>query len=937
MSEIFAQASFNSGEWSPNLYARVDIAKYKSGAALLRNFFVDYRGGASSRPGTQYIIQCKDSANPVRLIPFQAAFNIGYVLECGNGYIRFIYRGGVITSNTEVISGATQANPCVLTIVGTTLTVGKWIYVSGVGGMTQINGRYFIVANVVGNLVTLHNLDGTNLNSTTFSAYTAGGTASRIYEISSPYTSADDLRLLKFTSKVNQMIICHPNHSPYVLTLITATNWTLVPISIGTTVSAPTGLAITTTLKSGSVNYSYGVTSIDSNGQESSLSDVATLLDTSDIRTTAGSIKIAWNPNANAVGYNIYESNVSYFGVVPYGVQYGFVGTVKGSEFIDSNISPDFTQTPPISRNPFAGSGVAYVTVTGVGAYLAVPTVNFVGVATIPAVGIAQLGVNATPGIAAGGAGYAVGDLIDFPNSLTMYVDAVAAGAVTAWHAINLGSITSGATPPNPLAQITTTGGGTGATANATWGVRQVNVLTSGSGYAAAPGVTFSAGLATATAVLAPTSNGNPTVPSFFQQRLVLAGPAGAPETLYMSRPGSPFNFDVSAPVRSDDAITATLVSGVLNSIKSIASSTAGMLVLTDNASWLINGGSSGSAVTPTSIVASMQSGIGANDVPPIVANYDILYVQSKGSGVRDLAFNIYYNVFTGTDISVMSSHLFANKTIVEWAWAQQPYYIAWSVRDDGKLLSLTFLKEQEFVGWAQHYTNNGNFKSIAVASEPYQNTNVDATYFVIERVINGNTVKYIERLSERTTTGLVADAFCVDAGLRYSGTPASTFIGGEHLVGQTVTGLADGLPITPFVMPTSGIFTLPAPASKVSVGIGYTCDLQTLALDLGEPTVQGKVKKINSVDVRVFETLGLSIGPDSGQLVQMKDLVLNNVSSMLTGQASQVVTNLVTGDAKTILSPAYTIPGQYYIRQSNPYPATILGVFPSYTIGDTK
>ena len=57
----------------------------------------------------------------------------------------------------------------------------------------------------------------------------------------------------------------------------------------------------------------------------------------------------------------------------------------------------------------------------------------------------------------------------------------------------------------------------------------------------------------------------------------------------------------------------------------------------------------------------------------------------------------------------------------------------------------------------------------------------------------------------------------------------------------------------------------------------------------------------------------------------------------MLTGQASQVVTNLVTGDAKTILSPAYTIPGQYYIRQSNPYPATILGVFPSYTIGDTK
>ena len=47
MGEIVAQASFNSGEWSPNLYARVDLQKYHSGAALLENFYVDYRGGAS--------------------------------------------------------------------------------------------------------------------------------------------------------------------------------------------------------------------------------------------------------------------------------------------------------------------------------------------------------------------------------------------------------------------------------------------------------------------------------------------------------------------------------------------------------------------------------------------------------------------------------------------------------------------------------------------------------------------------------------------------------------------------------------------------------------------------------------------------------------------------------------------------------------------------
>ena len=140
---------------------------------------------------------------------------------------------------------------------------------------------------------------------------------------------------------------------------------------------------------------------------------------------------------------------------------------------------------------------------------------------------------------------------------------------------------------------------------------------------------------------------------------------------------------------------------------------------------------------------------------------------------------------------------------------------------------------------------------------------------------------------------------------------------------------------IPPFVMPTSGIFTLLNPASKVTVGIGFTAKLQTLALELGEPTVQGKVKKINSVDVRVTATLGLSIGSDFNHLTPMKDLIVGNVSSMLTGQASQIVTDLVTGDARTIIDSTYTVPGQYCIQQSLPLPATILGVFPSITQGD--
>jgi hypothetical protein len=123
----------------------------------------------------------------------------------------------------------------------------------------------------------------------------------------------------------------------------------------------------------------------------------------------------------------------------------------------------------------------------------------------------------------------------------------------------------------------------------------------------------------------------------------------------------------------------------------------------------------------------------------------------------------------------------------------------------------------------------------------------------------------------------------------------------------------------------------------KVILGIGFIAQLQTLPLEIGEPTVQGKVKKINEVDVRVANTLGLSIGSSFNNLVAMQDLIIGQVSSMLTGQDNQVVTGLVNGDARTLLDPTYTVPGQYCIEQSQPYPASILGVIPNVTVGDTE
>lgn len=947
MPDLVVQASFNAGEWAPALYARVDVAKYRTGAAKLFNFFVDYRGGASTRPGSKYILQALKSATPVRLIPFQAAFNVGYALEFGDYYVRFYFQGSPVLENGFAISAITNANPAVATITGNNYAVGNVLNLNQLGGMPHLSGRYVQVLAVAGAAVTLGTLNGANLDTTTYGTYTGGGQAQRVYTKFSPYAAAD-LALLKFAQIQGQMVFTHPSYQVHTLTLYAPANWGWSVVSFGSSASPPgTVTLVASNTATGTTNYSYVVTTIDGSGQESEPSPAAHLNNAVDMTTTPMTIQLSWPAVSGAVAYNVYKNDISYFGVVPTGMTYGFIGTTKGVSFADTNIIPDFAETPPIANNPFVGSGVASVTVTAPGIYTTVPTVTDGGGGSAPATYQAVLSVNGTPPITASGVGYAVGNAVNFGNSLVMAVDTIdGSGRILSWHVQSPGFISTGTTPANPLSAVHS-GSGIGAETSPTWGVASVSVGASGAGYLSAPTIAFAPTGATATSTLAPASGGNPGVCGYFQQRLVLAAPTGAPSTLYMSQPGAYFNFDVTNPVTADNSITETLVNRTAEGIKSFIGVASGLLMLTDQGSWLINGGQgAGSAVSANETVANRQSGYGANDVPPIQANYDILYVGSKGSAVRDLAYNIYYTVFTGTDISTVSSHLFFGHQITEWAWAEAPYYVVWAVRDDGIMLSLTFLKDQDFVAWAQHGTP-GNYMSVCAVTEQTTDAgNVDAVYTVAQRVVNGVQVQYIERFDDRAMPGGISGAWCVDAGIQYTGAPTTTFSGAEHLAGLHITGLqtddqGNTTVIPGFDMPQSGIFSLappPSPATgytTVTVGRLFSCQLQTLALDVGQPPIQGKLKKIPYVDVRCINTATLEIGGDFSTLVMMKDTVPGNISSMKTGLVTQSSTGLYNGDARTYLDPSYNVLGQFCIQQTHPYPATVTGVFPCLDLGD--
>ena len=418
------QPSFSAGEISPSVYGRVDMAKYHAALATCSNFFVDYRGGVSTRAGTKYILPAKDSSNPVRLIRFQASFDSGYVLEFGHLYMRPFYHGSPVLETGLNITGVTKANPCVVSVVNS-YVIGDWVYITGVSGMTQLNGNYYIVGAVTGTSITLHDLDGNNVDSTAFSTWTSGGTVSRVYTISTPY-AGDDVFGLKFAQDVTTMVLTHISYVPYQLNLVTATNWSLSAIVFGSSVATPVAPTVTTTLSAGTVNYAYLITAVDPNGQESAPSAYGALANVQDLRTTTGTNTISWSLVSGAVSYNVYKAGVSISSAVPAGSLFGFIGNVSGASLKDSNITPDFTITPPVVRNPFTtGSAVIATHVTANGSYTSIPSITF---GTSPtgytATGYPLFGATSVT-VASGGSGYTIGDILALPGGIILRVDTI--------------------------------------------------------------------------------------------------------------------------------------------------------------------------------------------------------------------------------------------------------------------------------------------------------------------------------------------------------------------------------------------------------------------------------------------------------------------------------------------------------------------------------
>lgn len=224
------QSDFSGGEVSEFFQGRVDSDYYPRCVKTLLNYIPTSQGGATRRPGTQFIAEVKDSTKNTKLVSFRYSTDQAYVLEFGDEYLR-IYRDQAQVLETAVnITGITQANPAVVTAVAHGYSTGQEVYLSAIGGMTTLNGRNFKITVLSANTFSLQYMDGTNVNSTAFTAYTSGGTTERVYTAVSPYDEADVFDL-RFTQSADVLYITHPDYAPRKLSRTSDTAWTFTTIT----------------------------------------------------------------------------------------------------------------------------------------------------------------------------------------------------------------------------------------------------------------------------------------------------------------------------------------------------------------------------------------------------------------------------------------------------------------------------------------------------------------------------------------------------------------------------------------------------------------------------------------------------------------------------------------------------------------------------------
>lgn len=436
--------------------------------------------------------------------------------------------------------------------------------------------------------------------------------------------------------------------------------------------------------------------------------------------------------------------------------------------------------------------------------------------------------------------------------------------------------------------------------------------------------------------VASPFTANYPACVTFYQDRLCWGGVPQTPETVYMSVSGdytnnAPSAYDTAGTVANDNAMTFTLNSNDVQSVRWMSGDANGLLVGTAGGEWAVTPSTLGGALTPSNLNAVQMTAYGEAPIEPVRIGYTTLGLQRSLRKIREFTFVYYENRYHAPDMTVVSQHVTLGG-ITQFAYQQEPNSILWMVRGDGTLVGFTYERDQQVTAWHRH-TMGGVSDDLgspaiveSIAAIPSPDGTRDELWMIVQRYINGQVVRYVEYMTKIWERGdSQVSAVYFDASLTYNGAPTNTVEGLTHLAGETVSVLADGSAHPDVTVSTDGFgkIMLDRKASVVTVGYEYNSDGETMLGDSGaaDGTAQGKTKRQHRVGFRLLDSLGLQVGVDFDSLTPR----VNRTGANLLGQPVP----LFSGDDSETWEGDYALTDYICFRFSGGFPGTVQAIMP--------
>ena len=424
-------------------------------------------------------------------------------------------------------------------------------------------------------------------------------------------------------------------------------------------------------------------------------------------------------------------------------------------------------------------------------------------------------------------------------------------------------------------------------------------------------------------------ADNRPSCVSFFEQRLVFANTNNNPQTLFFSKSGDYENMTTGT--NADDAMIYTIASNQVNAIQFLKAQRT-LIVGTTGGEFTVSADGTNASITPTNILINRQSSYGSANVDAIPAGNATLFLQRAKRKIRELAYNFDVDGYQAADMTILNDTV-TTSGINEMAYQQSPDSILWCVRDDGVLAGLTYQRAEQVTAWHRHILGGafGNGSAVVESVASISGAiNEDELWVIVKRTINGATKRYVECFAdfdfdETTST----DFRFLDSHLTYDGSATTTLSGLSHLEGQSVSILADGSAHTNKTV-SSGAITLDRSVTKAVVGLSYDSVLQTMRIEGGaaEGTSQGKTKRISKVVLRLFETVGVKVGPS---LTNLETIPFRTTSSPM----GTPVSTFIAGDKEIEFNDDFNSDGFIFVKQDQPLPCSVLAIYPTLVTSD--